>query len=84
VTDTPAAHRERAIRIGHASTHLEITRTDPSLGQDDRGYGVPVAFAYDPETRAVYLRLGYSRDITKRGFVAATEEVTGVLEALAE
>lgn len=50
-----------------------------SLGRDDRGYGIPVSFAYDPETRAVYLRLGYGRDSTKREFIATAREVTFVV-----
>ncbi len=50
-----------------------------SLASDDRGYGIPMAYAYEPETQAVYLRMGYGPESTKRQFVTAAEEVTFVV-----
>lgn len=74
------SHTVRTLPESEREAFLRAQRTGVlSLGRDDRGYGIPVAFAYDPETRAVYLRLGYGPDSTKREFIAAAEEVTLVV-----
>lgn len=50
-----------------------------ALADEDTAYAIPVSFTYDHEDEAVYLRLGYGPESTKRGFVDAVEEATFVV-----
>lgn len=50
-----------------------------SLARDDEAYAIPVSYVYEPEEQAVYFRLGYGTDSTKRGFVDAVDRATFVV-----
>ncbi len=49
-----------------------------SLASDDRGYGIPVSFAYEPESQHLYFRLGYTGDSQKKAFVDAADQASFV------
>jgi nitroimidazol reductase NimA-like FMN-containing flavoprotein (pyridoxamine 5'-phosphate oxidase superfamily) len=55
-----------------------------SLARGDESYAVPVAFAFDPEDRDFYFRLGYAPGSQKREYIDATERATFVVAAETE
>lgn len=50
-----------------------------SLAKENRGYAIPVSFAYVDEGPSVYLRLGYAPDSQKRAFLESTESASFVV-----
>lgn len=47
-----------------------------SLGMENRGYGFPISFTYDPESERIILGFVISPDSKKQTFVTETEEAT--------
>jgi nitroimidazol reductase NimA-like FMN-containing flavoprotein (pyridoxamine 5'-phosphate oxidase superfamily) len=50
-----------------------------SMAAGDKGYGIPVSFAFDEDEHDMYFRLGYAEESQKRRFVDAAEQVTFVV-----
>jgi len=50
-----------------------------ALADDGNPYAIPMSFAYGPEDRSIYLRLGYAPGSQKRRYVAATDGVRFVV-----
>ncbi|SIR75896.1 pyridoxamine 5'-phosphate oxidase family protein [Natronorubrum thiooxidans] len=46
-----------------------------SLSNGRHAYGIPVAFAYDPDEQRAIMDLGFAEDSKKREFIEATDEV---------
>lgn len=70
----------RTLDRADAVAVLEDRRTGVlALARDDAAYAIPVAYTYDDESNAVYLRLGYGPESTKRAYVESVEKATLVV-----
>ena len=52
-----------------------------SMGRENDGYGVPLAYWFDDDDTSFYFRLGYGPGSQKRKFIEAAEYVTFVVYA---
>lgn len=50
-----------------------------SLARDDAPYAIPISYGYDPDDRALYLRLVSTPDSEKREFLASTPQARVVV-----
>ncbi len=49
------------------------------LGMDDRGYAVPISYAYQPDDQELYFRFGFSGESQKREYIEAASQVAFVV-----